>query len=139
VLVELAILLPIMLLLLMAVIEFGWLFHGYIIVTAAAREGARTAVVLAPDADVEASVESAADTVFGPEDITLVNNSQFSSQSPSAGELLLTIVPDNPDDRDSGTEVETKLKGALGLLTPLMQAFLPDPFPITGAASMRVE
>ena len=55
-LVEMAIVLPIFLLLIMGIIDFGFLFQRYEIVLNAAREGARLAVVddTLSDADIEA-------------------------------------------------------------------------------------
>ncbi len=43
---EFAIVIPILLLLVFGIIEFGWIFHGYITLTGAAREGVRQAVVM---------------------------------------------------------------------------------------------
>lgn len=43
-LIELAIILPILLILVIGIIEFGFIFNDYIILTGAAREGARVAV-----------------------------------------------------------------------------------------------
>jgi Flp pilus assembly protein TadG len=52
-LVEFAIVLPLLLLVLFGIIDFGMLFHRYQVVTNAAREGARVAVLpLYTDADV---------------------------------------------------------------------------------------
>lgn len=49
-LVEFAIVIPVLLLFLFGIIEFGWIFNGYITLEAAAKEGARLAVI---DADRE--------------------------------------------------------------------------------------
>ncbi len=43
---EFAFVIPILLLLVFGIIEFGWIFHGYITLSGAAREGARAAVVM---------------------------------------------------------------------------------------------
>jgi Flp pilus assembly protein TadG len=44
-LIELAIIIPFLLILVVGIIEFGWIFNGYITFTGAVREGARVAVV----------------------------------------------------------------------------------------------
>ena len=59
-LVEFALLLPILLLLLLGIIQFGIIFNGQITVTSAAREGARLAAVGADDEQVKDRVEEAA-------------------------------------------------------------------------------
>jgi hypothetical protein len=62
-LMEFALVLPILLLLVLGVIDFGRAWHTYQVVTDAAREGARLAVVMktpvATQADVEAAVRDA--------------------------------------------------------------------------------
>jgi len=138
-LVELALLLPVLLLLIMGIIEFGWILHGYVIVTSAAREGARVAAVKAPNNQIEERVEGALQTLFSTDDVDLVTDTVFASSTPGAGELLMTILPYDIDDRDSNTQVEIRLRGSIGLLTPLLKALLPDPFPLRATAIMRVE
>ncbi|MDV3429335.1 MAG: pilus assembly protein [Bacillota bacterium] len=44
-LVEFALILPVLILIILGIIEFGWLLNGQITLTNAAREGARTSVV----------------------------------------------------------------------------------------------
>lgn len=43
--IEFAIVLPVLVILLLGIIEFGWVLNGYITITGAAREGARAAIV----------------------------------------------------------------------------------------------
>lgn len=62
--VETALVLPLLLLLILGMIEFGWVLNGQITITAAAREGARTAIIyesagLAKEAVQSAVVQSA--------------------------------------------------------------------------------
>ena len=54
--VEFAIILPFLLVLVIGVIDLGWLFNGWVVLTGAAREGARTAIT-----DPEQAVEAALD------------------------------------------------------------------------------
>ena len=60
-LVEFTLLLPIFLLLLFAIIDFGMGFYSWISVTNAAREGARLGVVLATEQQIEDRVYQTAD------------------------------------------------------------------------------
>lgn len=55
-LVEFSMVLPIMLLLLFALVDFGRAFHTWLVVTNSAREGARAASVQKPDAEVRARI-----------------------------------------------------------------------------------
>jgi len=56
-LVEFSLVLPIMLLLLFALVDFGRAFHAWLVVTNSAREGARVAAVQKPEADVLARID----------------------------------------------------------------------------------
>ena len=55
-LVEFTMILPIFLVLLFGIVDFGRAFYTWLIVTNAAREGARVAAVQAPQADVQARI-----------------------------------------------------------------------------------
>ncbi len=57
--VETALVLPFLLLLILGMVEFGWILNGQITITSAAREGARTAVVFESAASAKTAVESA--------------------------------------------------------------------------------
>lgn len=117
--VEFALVLPILLLLMFGIIDFGRVLNEYLVVTAAAREGARSAAVLSSDATVDSTVRQAA-----------------SSLNTGGNALVITILP---ADRVSGTQVTVSVSHNVRIFTPLMQEFLPDPFTVTGTAVMRVE
>ena len=58
-LIEVALTLPLLLLVLLGIIEFGFLFQEYEVVTNAAREGARQAILIdKTDADVQTTVQN---------------------------------------------------------------------------------
>ena len=57
---EFALLIPIFLILLFAIVDFGMGFHSWITVTNSAREGARLGVVQATEADIEDRVRQTA-------------------------------------------------------------------------------
>jgi Flp pilus assembly protein TadG len=59
-LVEFSLVLPIMLLLLFALVDFGRAFHTWLVVTNSAREGARAASVQKPEADIRARINQTA-------------------------------------------------------------------------------
>ena len=87
-LIEFALVLPILLLLVLGIIEFGWIYNGYITLTGAAREGARVAAI---DGDYVQAVNSHISSL---EDV-----------------LSVQIYPDF-----SGDEVVITLEGDLSLL-----------------------
>jgi Flp pilus assembly protein TadG len=62
-LVEFALVLPIFLLVLFAIVDFGMGFHAWITVTNSAREGARLGSVRAPATDIEQRVRDTADSL----------------------------------------------------------------------------
>lgn len=58
-LVEFSLVLPILLILIFGLVDFGRAFYTWLVVTNAAREGARTAAVQLPSAQVDASIVQA--------------------------------------------------------------------------------
>ena len=119
-LVETAIVLPIVLLLVMGIIDFGLLFNNYIVISNASREGARKAAL-------------------GGTDVEVVQTVQNMTTSLKLSNMNINITP--PDDsRGHGTAVEVSVEYKSELLTPLIGKFFPD-----GAAElasswiMRVE
>jgi Flp pilus assembly protein TadG len=109
-LVEFALVFPILLLLVLGIIEFGWAFNGWIILTGAAREGARVAVL---DKNNDADAISA----------VLTHTTTFNT-SPS-----VTIT--------RGQESVTV--SVVGHLTPLVGFFKNSDFVIPADATMRRE
>ena len=59
-LVELALVLPLLILLLFGTMEFGRIFHSYLVLTNASREGARAGIVGADDAGIRTKVKDVA-------------------------------------------------------------------------------
>lgn len=117
--VELALVLPILLVLFMVVVEFGRVFHAYLIITNASREGARIAVVGKSDVDITARVGETA--------------SELDSTK------LQAIVTPIPSDRKTGELCTVEVKYQVLLAFPLFEKFLPNPLPIASSTTMRVE
>lgn len=111
-LVEFALVVPILLLLVLGMIEFGWLLTGWTVITGAAREGARAAVVWDTD-EIEDRVQNHTDLL------------------PFAN-LSINSVVGSP-----GQETSVTVTGDL----PLLVGFFPiaNPFPIAARATMRQE
>ena len=111
-LIEFALVLPLLLLLVLGMIEFGWLITGWVVVTGAAREGARAAVVW--------DIDEIDDRV-----------NHHTNLLPFQG------VNADPTIGDPGEETSVTVTGNL----PLLVGFFPieNPFPIRAEATMRQE
>ncbi|MBS3873873.1 MAG: pilus assembly protein [Firmicutes bacterium] len=118
-LVELALVLPILLLILMAIVDFGRVFHGHLAVTAAARQAGREASLGRTDAEITSRAISAA--------------------APLAASRLVVQVSPAFSLRHSGTVIEIVITYPMEILMPLIEPFLPSPHLIVGRAVVRRE
>lgn len=75
-LVEFALVLPIFLLVLFAIVDFGMAFHAWITVTNSAREGARVGAVRASEADIEQRVRDTAESLDQDDLLVTVSNAE---------------------------------------------------------------
>lgn len=117
--VELAIVLPILLLVLMGIIDFGRIYQGYLVVTTAAREGARQAAVGASDSAITATVLAAATSL------------------PEAA-VKVQVLP-AAASRYPGTAITVEVSYRLPVLTPILQGMLHSPYTVMGQAVMKKE
>ncbi len=99
-----------LLLLLLGIIEFGWIFNGQITLTSAAREGARVAAVSGTQAQVEEAVER------------------------HAGGSALTI-----DDVQVAPGADDVTVLVVGRITPLVGFFVKGDMDLSAQAIMRQE
>ena len=120
-LVELALILPVLVLLLFGTVEFGRTFYSYITVTGAVREGVREAAVGKNDTEIEARVREALTLPQGASEVHSI-----------------TITP-SEGSRITGVPVTVELRYDMPLVTPLLNTFLPNPVPLTASATMRRE
>jgi Flp pilus assembly protein TadG len=126
--VEMALILPIFLLLVVGMLEFGLVMHDYITVAEAARAGARTAAVRKDNAVITTAVQTAAPGI------------------PSA-DLQITITPVALASRTPGSSVTVQVVYPVPVGVPSITnpwsgeeyAILPATFNVTGTAVMRVE
>lgn len=113
--IEFALVLPILLVLVMGIIEFGYIFNGYIILTGAAREGARVAVVTIDD--VENEINSKVNRHMEGSYVTGVSTG-YTFPEEKGGETIVTVT------------------GNISTLTGFFD-FLGSSFTLTGTATMR--
>ena len=73
-LVEFALVVPILLILAMSVVDFGWGLRAYLTVTNSAREGARLGITCATDQDIKDRVVAYSNGLIGDSNVTVVSN-----------------------------------------------------------------
>ena len=125
-LVEFAIILPLFLLLVMGIIQFGIILNGQITLTSASREGARLAVVTDPneaDADnlIRARVDSAAVALLL--DINQIN-------------INRNVEDENGDPTDM---LSVSVVGEVPIIVPVFNIFTGSEVELTGESIMRIE
>ena len=118
-LVETALVLPIIILILTAIIDFGFVFNNYLIVSSASREGARSAVVGYNDTEIRQIISSITSTL-------------------DSTKLTISISPSQAS-RDPGDEVTITVEYKNSLMTPVISSILPNPLEIKGKTVMRME
>lgn len=118
-LVELALVLPLLILLLFGTMEFGRIFHSYLALANASREGARAGIVGADDAGIRTKVKDVAASLE-------LEDSQ------------IDITP-GQDSRSRGVPLTIQVDYQVNLLTPVLNIIIPDPFPLSTSTTMRVE
>jgi Flp pilus assembly protein TadG len=118
-LVETALILPIIIVILMGIIDFGLLFNNYLVIANAAREGARSAAVGSTDALITTSINNMTATL-------------------DQTKITITISPVQAV-RKKGDEVTVTVKYDNTLLTPVISAIIPNPVHLTAKTVMRVE
>ncbi|OCA87516.1 hypothetical protein A8F94_06510 [Bacillus sp. FJAT-27225] len=116
--VETALILPIVLMLLFGIVDFGRIFHAYLTLDHAGREAARLASIQKSNDDITAKINS---SIAGLE----------------SSRLTITISP-NETARTSGTDATVTLVYNIDFITPLV-ASLASPLTLTDTTVMRVE
>jgi len=118
-LVETALVLPIIILILAGIMDFGLLFNNYLVIANAAREGARSAAVGSSDSSINSLIASMTATL----DQTKVK---------------ITIAPVD-SSRKKGDEVTVTVQYDYTLITPVISAIIPNPVHVKTKTVMRVE
>jgi len=121
-LVELALALPLLLLLVMGIVDLGMALRSYITVTNASREGARLAIVCPATDD-------------------LIKTRVVDYASPAVKQNSdVTVTWETPAERcKSGQFVEVKAFSDYTYVTPILALILPNPLRLSTKTKMRVE
>ena len=117
--VETALILPIIILILTGIIDFGLMFNNYLVITNASREAVRNAAIGATDSEIQ----------------SLVVNM---TTSLDASKLSTTIYPSQAL-RKKGDEVVVTIEYDNALFTPVISAIIPNPMHLKSKTIMRME
>lgn len=117
--VEMALILPLFLLLILGIVEMGRIGYAYITVNNAARAGARVASVGGTDQEITTAVQNAAPSL----DTT---------------DIHIDIQPAQ-DQRISGDSVTVDVSYPVQLIMPLLEGVIPNPVNVEAKLEMRAE
>lgn len=118
-LVEFALILPILLLVVMGILQFGMMLNSYLAISNAAREGARAGIVGSSDTDIQNLIISTSPSL-DPQDLTVA------------------ITPDQ-NNRNSGDTLTVKVTYNYTLTVPIISSLFNNVVVLSGETSMRVE
>lgn len=123
-LVEFALILPILLMLVLGVLEFGWMLNAKVTVNSAAREGARTRAALGFSSVYDTAYNTAATTAI--------------LEALDTSNITLVELPDYDieSDTEGGNRVNVTISAEV---EPLIGFFIVDTQTVDGYASMRLE
>lgn len=116
---EFALILPVLLLLLLGIIEFGRIYASSIMINNAAREGARAASLGVPDEDIIIIVKDRC---------TFLDSTK----------LIISITP-TALERATGNPVNIDVDYPLEVNTPIISNLTGDPCQISARVTMRIE
>lgn len=117
--VELALILPVLLLIIMGIIEFGFMFNNYLTLNNVSREAARYASLGGTDSEA------------------VVRATEIAPNLDSA-KLTIVITP-SESSRGRGDSVEVVVTYQYSLLTPFLDGILTNGIPLEAKTIMRVE
>ena len=122
--VEFALILPIFLLILCGIIDFGWLFYNQLSLNNACREGARYAVVnTAEDANTQAIINHIGNTT----------TTVFANDG-----VDIKIEYSSPNDPTAG-DITVSMEAEISFFTPVLSTVLGKEKTITSTVIMKVE
>ena len=116
-LVEFTLVLPLLLLLVFGIVEFGRVYSAVLAVNHVARETARAAAVGVTGTELEEIAEKAAPQLPG-------------------DKLAVNVSPSNPT---RGEQVSVEVETLVDIRSPFINRLIPNPFPVQGKVIMRVE
>lgn len=122
--VEMALILPILLLLVFGIVEFGRILQTYMIVTDLSREGARAGAVGKTDLEISSVVD---------------NNAASAGLDTSNPDYSVVITPAAAGPRARGTPVTVQVNYSVDIIAPVIGSIIGDPYVLISQTTMRVE
>lgn len=116
---EFAIILPILVLIIFGIIEFGLIMNSYIVIQSASREGARVGIVGGTDEDILNFVQTAASNL-------------------DRNRITVNINP-NEGTRKSGDILTVEVRYDYNIIMPIIRNILGGNIRLRAKTSMRVE
>lgn len=123
--VEMALILPILLMLVFGIVEFGRILNTYMIVTEISREAARKGSVGGTDLEIRDTVRNQA-----------VDSGLKSSLIQDAD---IVITDPSSVKRARGTTLKVQLSYPVDIIAPVIGTLVGDPYIVTAQTTMRVE
>lgn len=120
--VEMALVLPILIMLIFGIIEFGRILNTYMIVTNLSREGARWGATGGTDVQIIAAVKNG------------TNSNQVNPNN-----LTVTITPAAAAPRVRGSSVGVRVSFPVDIIAPVIGSVIGDPYTVISETTMRVE
>ncbi|OAA93725.1 TadE/TadG family type IV pilus assembly protein [Clostridium coskatii] len=118
-LVEFAIILPILLLIVMGIVQFGMVVNSYITIENASREGARAGIIGSTDQEIQYLIVT-------------------TSPNLDPKNLTVTITP-SESSRRSGDSLIVKVTYKYNLTVPIISSLFNNVIVLNGQTTMRVE
>lgn len=126
-LVEFGLILPLLLVLVFGIIQYGIIFNGMITVTSAAKEGARIASVGGTAGDVETRVEN-----------TLRASFLVAFDLKNDPDVKIVVTPSlDPDERTYGDPLVVEVESYVPILVPMVMT--NTTYTIRGRSQVRIE
>lgn len=118
-LIEFAIIMPILLMFVMGILQFGMMLNSYLTIENASREGARAGIIGSSDIEIR--------------DLIIVTSPSLNPEN-----LTVTITPDEAS-RKSGDTLTVNVTYSYKLIVPIISSFFNDGVVLRGQTSMRIE
>lgn len=116
--VEMALVLPILILLVFGIIDFGRVFHAYLTIDHAGREAARMASIREFDQVISTAVDRSGKMI-------------------SSGNVSVSYSDDTNKKR--GSTATVTINYSINILTPVIQPFFKNGFTLEDSTTMRIE
>lgn len=123
--VEMALILPILLMLVFGIVEFGRILNTYMIVTEVSREAARKGSVGGTDLEIRDTVRNQA--VDSGLESSLIQDADIVITDPSSVK------------RARGTTLKVQVSYPVDIIAPVIGTLVGDPYIVTAQTTMRVE